>query len=126
MFFLVKDETGSAWLFVTFAFFLNIPAILLCWVKPRFAAYWILLNIAVSMVIGVAIGVEGAITRYSDAVALHETGFPEALDPLARLVAITTLICLPPLAFALGILRALQRSGQQSAETTAPETNLNG
>jgi hypothetical protein len=51
--FLAQGGERTLWTvaFFWFAFRLNIAAILISWVKPRFAAWWILVNIVVSMAI---------------------------------------------------------------------------
>ncbi len=40
------------WAFVWFTFLLNIPAVLVSWSSPRFAAYWVVVNTAISLLIG--------------------------------------------------------------------------
>lgn len=49
-------EPFTTWLFLWFTFLLNIPAILASWIWPRAGAYWLLVNVTVSLAI--AIGFE--------------------------------------------------------------------
>lgn len=50
-------EPLLTWLFVWFTFLLNIPAVLCSWLWPRVAAFWLLGNVTVSLLIGISQGV---------------------------------------------------------------------
>ena len=114
------NEPFWAWVFLFFAFFLNIPAVLLSWAKPKPAAYWIFGNITISMVIGA--GFE--IRNYLDRACFPGAFGGQALNLFAVSVVDITLFWLAPVAFAFALLTILDGSRQLSTETTAPEAKF--
>ena len=47
-------EPMLTWLFVWFTFLLNIPAVICSWLWPRVAAFWLIANVMVSLLISIA------------------------------------------------------------------------
>ncbi len=113
------NEPFWAWAFVLFAFFLNIPAVLLSWIRPRLAAYWIFSNIAVSMAIGIGVQIKNCL----DSTGSSETFLAQALNLFAVSVAAIAFVWLVPAAFAFALLTILDVSRTQSEQTTTPELN---
>ena len=86
-----------------FAFRLNIAAVLLSWIKPRLAAWWILINIAVSMSI---------VTFWfspSWGMVGKTFGVRNPLEETLKLLYSAALVLIAPAIFAIGMLVVLQK-----------------
>lgn len=112
------QESFWAWAFVWFAFALNIPAVLVSWVSPRLSAYWILVNITVSMAIGIVfVG-----KRYFEnpgSLSNYTVGW---LDGFAGLVLASVLFWFAPAAFAFGTLIVIHSERIESRPIKAAGT----
>jgi hypothetical protein len=104
------DESLWAWAFDVITFWCQIPAILLSFFRPRFAAYWMLLNAAVSLLIGVGFQISSA--RAPDAGHLSVAEFLSDLLPLSKLIVA---FWAPTIAFALLLLWAIHSEEPSSA-----------
>jgi hypothetical protein len=119
--FLAQGGERTLWTvaFFWFAFRLNIAAILISWVKPRFAAWWILVNIVVSM----------AITIFwfspSWGVAGRHFGTLNPFKETLELVYSVALVLITPTVFAVGMLIVLKRE-QNAGNGSFPISRHNG
>jgi hypothetical protein len=93
-------ESSWTWAFILFAFLLNIPAVLLSWFKPKWSAYWVLANIAVSMAIGAGFQLQGYRENPHSTESLAST----LLNLFAGGIASIVLLWFAPAIFAFGTL----------------------
>jgi hypothetical protein len=96
----ISHEWSWTWAFILFAFLLNIPAVLLSWFKPKWSAYWVLANIAVSMAIGVGFQLQGYRENPHSTEGLAST----LLNLFAGGVVSIVLLWFAPAVFAFGTL----------------------
>jgi hypothetical protein len=116
-----SHEPFWTWAFVWFAFVLNIPAVLVSFIKPRLAAYWILANMAISMAIG--IGFEWK--SYLENPGSSKNLISSLLDEFAGLTGTIVFFWFAPAAFAFAMLTILLFAKLEAKQRAAAETSLN-
>ncbi|MGZ4867938.1 MAG: hypothetical protein ACXV7C_11980 [Candidatus Angelobacter sp.] len=107
-------ESFWAWAFVWLAFLLNVPAVIISFFFPRLGTYWVLVNTALSMALGIGYEMNSYIgSRH--AAEPPAMGFGGALATM-----FTTAVFLwgPPLVFAAGMLIVLKTAHLQQVSSS--------
>src|SRR5579884_1142388 len=106
-----EHESVWTWIFVWFAFRLNIPAVLVSWFAPRLSAYWMILNAAISM----AVGAVFEFRSYLESPHTSGPYLPIFLNAFAGAVFLVVFFWFIPCSFALGMLMVLKANKLQAA-----------
>jgi hypothetical protein len=109
---LAGRESLWTWAFILFAFLLNIPAVLLSWFKPKWSAYWLLANIAVSMAIGAGFQLQGYRENPHSTESLAST----LLNLFAGGIVSIVLLWFAPAIFAFGTLIVIHSEQIESSQ----------